>query len=67
MAELRARVEREVEQIKPPREALVIRLHYFEGLTLDQVAARIGIDPSWASRLHSKALKRLSKRLRTLA
>lgn len=66
-AEVRARIQGEIERHKPPREALVIRLHYFEGLTLDQVATRMGIDPSWASRLHSKALKRLGKRLRSLA
>lgn len=65
-AELRARMERELEKLKPPRAALVIRMHHYEGLTLDQVAKRIGIDPSWASRLHSKGLKRLNKRLRSL-
>lgn len=65
-AQLRARIQEEIERHKPPREALVIRLHYYEGLTLDQVATQMGIDPSWASRLHSKALKRLGKRLRFL-
>ena len=43
------------------------RRHYLEGARFDHVAEELGLSKSWASRLHTRALTRLSKRLRALA
>lgn len=48
----------------PDEERSLIRAAYFEGLTLQDAAARLGISKSWASRLHSKTLQRLASALR---
>ena len=42
-----------------PRERALVRGRYFEGRSLDAVAAELGISKSWASRLHTQALGRL--------
>ena len=47
----------------PEQEAVLIRRHYLEGERFDQVAAELGLSKSWASRLHSRAIGRLTKRL----
>ena len=47
----------------PEREYALIHGFYFEGRRFDEVAAELGISKSWASRLHSKALKSLRKAL----
>jgi RNA polymerase sigma factor FliA len=51
----------------PHEEAELVRRHYLEGARFDHVAAELGLSKSWASRLHTRALSRLAKRLRTLA
>lgn len=38
---------------------------YFEGLTLQEAGARLGLSKSWASRLHARALEQLGRSLRT--
>lgn len=43
----------------PEREQLVIRRCYFEGRTLTEVAAEMGLSTSWTSRLHARAVDRL--------
>ena len=43
--------------------AVLIRRHYLEGERFDQVAAELGLSKSWASRLHTRAIGRLTKRL----
>jgi RNA polymerase sigma factor for flagellar operon FliA len=41
----------------------LIRATYFEGVTLTEAAARVGISKAWASRLHSRTLSRLAAAL----
>jgi len=49
----------------PERERFVIRHHYFEGRPLEDVGRDLGISKSWASRLHTRALRRLRAALET--
>lgn len=49
-----------------PQEAELVRRHYLEGDPFDQVAHELGLSKSWASRLHTRAIARLSKRLRSM-
>lgn len=51
----------------PEREQALLRGFYFENRRFDEVAGELGISKSWASRLHTKALETLKKRLRDLA
>ncbi len=55
---------RETIQELPFQEAELVRRHYLEGERFDYVAAELGLSKSWASRLHTRAIGRLSKRLR---
>lgn len=48
----------------PEREAALIRGHYLEGRSFDSIAAELGLSKSWASRLHSRALKTLCEALK---
>ncbi len=48
----------------PEQEAMLVRRHYIEGDRFDQVAAELGLSKSWASRLHTRAIQKLTKRLR---
>lgn len=48
----------------PKEEAELVRRHYLEGSRFDHVAEELGLSKSWASRLHTRALGRLAKRLR---
>jgi RNA polymerase sigma factor for flagellar operon FliA len=47
----------------PSQEAELVRRHYLEGERFDHVAASMGLSKSWASRLHRRAMERLSKRI----
>lgn len=47
----------------PMRERELIEGHYFQEERFDQIAARLGITKSWASRLHARAIRTLAKRL----
>jgi RNA polymerase sigma factor FliA len=40
----------------PRRERELMELHYFGGLPLSQIAARMGVHRSWCTRLHQQAL-----------
>jgi RNA polymerase sigma factor for flagellar operon FliA len=51
----------------PHEEAELVRRHYLEGARFDHVADELGLSKSWASRLHTRALTRLAKRLRAVA
>ncbi len=62
-AQLLAVVRRAIEDL-PPEEATLVRRHYLEGERFDHVAAELGLSKSWASRLHTRAITRLTKRLR---
>ena len=64
-AELRAIVLASIDEL-PPQEAELVRRHYIDGDRFEQVAQDLGLSKSWASRLHSRAIARLSKRLRTM-
>jgi RNA polymerase sigma factor for flagellar operon FliA len=48
----------------PAEEQELVRRHYFEGERFDHVAAELGLSKSWASRLHTRAVARLTKRLK---
>jgi RNA polymerase sigma factor for flagellar operon FliA len=62
-AELRSLVEHELNQLSP-EEAALVRRHYFDGEPFEVVARELGLSRSWASRLHTRAIDRLSRRLR---
>jgi RNA polymerase sigma factor for flagellar operon FliA len=62
-AELFAEVRRAIETL-PAQEAELVRRHYLLGERFDLVAADLGLSKSWASRLHTRAVGRLAKRLR---
>lgn len=59
-----AKLVREAIAELPDQEATLIRRHYLEGDRFDHVAAELGLSKSWASRLHTRAVQRLTKRLR---
>lgn len=48
----------------PEDEAVLVRRHYLEGERFDHVAQSLGLSKSWASRLHTRAMQRLARRLR---
>jgi RNA polymerase sigma factor for flagellar operon FliA len=62
-AELRALIERELDAL-PAEEATLVKRHYFEGEPFESVARELGLSRSWASRLHTRAIERLGRRLR---
>jgi len=65
-AELRKIVIDALEEL-PSEERELVRRHYLEGERFDHVAASLGLSKSWGSRLHTRAVARLTKRLRSLA
>jgi RNA polymerase sigma factor for flagellar operon FliA len=65
-AELRELVVNALDDL-PEDERTLVRRHYLEGERFDQVAASLGLSKSWGSRLHTRAIARLTKRLRSLA
>lgn len=48
----------------PDQEAELVKRHYLNGERFDHVAQELGLSKSWASRLHTRAIGRLAKRLR---
>jgi RNA polymerase sigma factor for flagellar operon FliA len=62
-AELVALVKQAINEL-PPQEATLVRRHYLEGERFDHVAAELGLSKSWASRLHTRAIKKLTEKLR---
>ncbi|HEY6726301.1 MAG TPA: sigma-70 family RNA polymerase sigma factor [Polyangiaceae bacterium] len=64
-AELMQLVTEAIEEL-PAQEAELVKRHYLQGDRFDLVAQELGLSKSWASRLHTRALGRLSKRLRGL-
>jgi RNA polymerase sigma factor FliA len=61
-AELHEIVTRAIAEL-PHEEAELVRRHYYEGERFDHVAEELGLSKSWASRLHTRAIARLTKRL----
>jgi RNA polymerase sigma factor for flagellar operon FliA len=47
-------------------EAAVVRAYYFEGRSFGELATDLNMSRSWACRLHSQAMERLTKRVRGL-
>ena len=43
----------------PAKEKNLLEYHYYQDMTLEQAASKLGMSKSWASRLHAKALNRL--------
>ncbi len=62
-AQLLTLVQSAIEAL-PEDEAALVRRHYLEGERFDHVAQSLGLSKSWASRLHTRAMQRLAKRLR---
>jgi RNA polymerase sigma factor for flagellar operon FliA len=62
-AELLALVRTSLDEL-PREEAELVRRHYFEGRPLEDVAKELDMSGSWARRLHTRAMARLTKRLR---
>jgi RNA polymerase sigma factor for flagellar operon FliA len=62
-AQLREAIQGAIGEL-PREEAELVRRHYLEGARFDHVAVELGLSKSWASRLHTRALTRLAKRLR---
>lgn len=50
----------------PPKERKLIELYYFDGLNLQSAGKELGLSKSWASRLHSKAIRLLAKEIEEL-
>lgn len=63
-AELGSLVRQAIDEL-PKEEAELVRRHYLEGERFDVVAGELGLSKSWASRLHTRAVQRLTKRLRS--
>ena len=62
-AQLLSLVQNAIEAL-PDEEAELVRRHYLGGERFDHVAQSLGLSKSWASRLHTRAMQRLAKRLR---
>ncbi|HEX8112565.1 MAG TPA: sigma factor-like helix-turn-helix DNA-binding protein, partial [Kofleriaceae bacterium] len=43
----------------PDRPRALVTKHYFEGKSLLEAGAELGVSKSWASRLHAQAVDRL--------
>lgn len=50
----------------PLQSALIIRIAYFEGHSLQEASDIMGISKSWVSRLHARALEKLAHSLKDL-
>ena len=62
-AELRTLL-REVVGSLPDAERTILERHYFEGATLDEAAASMGLSKSWGSRLHARAVELVTRRMK---
>ena len=62
-AQLLAAVQGAIDAL-PEDEAALVRRHYLQGERFDHVANSLGLSKSWASRLHTRALRRLSKQFK---
>jgi RNA polymerase sigma factor (sigma-70 family) len=45
-------------------EREIVRRYYFEGQRMDDIATALSMHKSWVSRIHTRAIARLTKRLR---
>jgi RNA polymerase sigma factor for flagellar operon FliA len=51
----------------PERERLIVTLHYFEGVALQEIARSLGVTESRVSQLHTRALKIMRGNIETTA
>ncbi len=61
---LREAVQEALAELPEP-DGSIVRRHYLGGERLDLIAEEMGFSKSWASRIHSRALKKLGARLRS--
>lgn len=61
-AEVFELVRRTIKNLKPDERAVIYGV-YFQNLDIQEAGRALGIDKSWASRLHKRAITRLTKRL----
>jgi RNA polymerase sigma factor FliA len=59
---LLGKIEKIMEE-RPEAERQILRLHYFEDLSLEEVGARLGLHKSWVSRVMTRAVEALGRRL----
>jgi RNA polymerase sigma factor for flagellar operon FliA len=59
---LLGKIEKIMEE-RPEAEREILRLHYFEDLSLEEVGARLGLHKSWVSRVMTRAVEALARRL----
>jgi RNA polymerase sigma factor FliA len=62
-AELHRDIRKAVSSL-PDRERALIERHYFGDEPFDEIARELGVSKSWASRLHTGAISKLSEALR---
>jgi RNA polymerase sigma factor FliA len=49
---------------RPEQERVLLTRHYFEDVTFEETARELGLSKSWASRLHSRAIEAVARRLK---
>ena len=59
----KAELKKALQQL-PAKERQLLEFHYYEDLTLEQAANKLGLSKSWGSRLHAKAISKLQNKLR---
>ncbi len=57
------KIVREIIRELPEKEREIIESLYFKNLSTTELAKKMGVNKSWVSRLHSKAVNRLRQRL----
>lgn len=64
LAQQRATLDQAIDELTD-QEKTLIKKHYFEGVRFDEVAVGLKMSKSWASRLHTRAIGKLTKKLAT--
>ena len=57
---LRREMGAAIGSLEDPKLRLLLRLRYLDGLTWDELAEKMDLDPRWVRRLHVRALDRLT-------
>ncbi len=65
MAQARGLVAEAVSKL-PEQERKLLELYYYKELSLEDVGKQLGLSKSWTSRLHTRAINKLSRLLREL-
>lgn len=65
MAEARQLVAEAVQKL-PEQERTLLELYYYKELSLEEVGKHLGLSKSWTSRLHTRAVSKLSRLLKEL-